>query len=300
MNHWILSGYLDLTELYQTDAILHFALNGMIDPNGQNGRRLQSEPCGIRLDCQHIFNGYYALPTQVTVNLYAQTKDGIVWLHDEPTELTRTEEGGLYFDAEAFLARVLGQEVEQTLDEREWHYQKKHDGELRCGSTTVTSELGVGLCKYGTMILLLVPDALRIGETCVNRIDWQSDTLYASERSAEQVMNELLSGSHHLNHADMERASERLAKAKLGVRWGIQLFTERRSFKLSSYHSCGSSGALTIDIVGNPEAFQNGRWILRNVEVKEALLLMLAGVNSDERIRGKLAKLALLGLASRQ
>lgn len=296
MNDRIWSGYLELTELYQVDTICHFALNGTIDPSGQDDRLAQSEPCSIRLDSRHILNGYRVIPARARVDLYARTKDGIVWLHDEPAELTHTDGGGLSFDAEAFLSKHLGWETEQTLDEEAWRYRKEHEGELFCDRVMVISEQGIGKCGYATARIFLAPDALRVGGSRVKGIEWQVETIDA-ELSAEPVMIELLDCPHHLSGADMEGSIEWLARTLDGLFW-IRLSTERGDFELTKV-SMQWYLTLRLAPTGASEPVREARWLLRDSEKKDALriLLTMAGARSDEAMRGKLAKLTVLGLA---
>lgn len=299
MSDQIWDGYLHLTELYSTDTICHFALKGMIDPNGQDDRLPQCQPCSIHLGPQRTLDGYYVVPTQMTVDLYADTKGGIVWLHDRPAELTRTDEGGLYFDAEAFLSKHLGPEAEQTLDEAEWRYRKEREGALYSGGMMVISELGIGKGGGGMMSLFLAPDALHIGETRVNKIEGQLKAMLDPELLIELIMIELLHRPHHLNRAEMEDAGERPAKALDQFYW-IRLFTERGDFALDRASQQWNL-TLCLDPTSDPGAFRRGKWLLSGAETKEALriLLKVAGTRSDEAIRGSLAKLAILGIARR-
>ena len=150
----------DLSELY-TRFIQLFEISGIedvFDDDHDDDHIPYGEKMVIRVTPEKTLS-CNVLSERLTIDLYADTPDGVVWLHDQSAPLTRGSGGQLIFEAEDFLHTHLG-ELDWGFNEEGWESLKRQEGEVHSW-TELSTEWGVEI-SYGSDILFLAPNALTV------------------------------------------------------------------------------------------------------------------------------------------
>ena len=180
----------DLSELY-TRFIQLFEISGIedvFDDDHDDDHVPYGEKMVIRVTPEKTLS-CNVLSERLTIDLYADTPDGVVGLHDQSAPLTRGSGGQLIFEAEDFLHTHLG-ELDWGFNEEGWESLKRQEGEVHSW-TELSTEWGVEI-SYGSDILFLAPNALTVEGVEVKSVEWLKDSLLWGNEREEVIRKKMM------------------------------------------------------------------------------------------------------------